>query len=111
MTFEELVATLQDTARPLEVVGDGPLAHQLRERLGDDADDAPATIVETTGTDAALASALTRVAKLGTVVLVGPPPVEDPALDLYVDAHARGLTIIGVAPPELPDLPDEAPSR
>jgi threonine dehydrogenase-like Zn-dependent dehydrogenase len=108
MTVEELIATLQDAARPLEIVGDGSLARRLRERLGGDVGDAPATIVETTGTEASLRSALTRVAKLGTVVLVGPPPVEDPALDLYVDAHARGLTIIGVAPPE---LPDEAPSR
>jgi threonine dehydrogenase-like Zn-dependent dehydrogenase len=108
MTFEELVATLGDTARPLEVVGDGPLAQRLRDRLDAAGGDAPATIVETTGTEAALRLALTRVAKLGTVVLAGPPPVEDPALDLYVDVHVRGLTIIGVEPPE---LHDEAPSR
>jgi threonine dehydrogenase-like Zn-dependent dehydrogenase len=103
VTYDELVTLLLRSARPLDVVGNGALARRLRDDLDPEGGDAPATIVETTGADAELRAALSRVAKVGTVVLAGPPPLEDPALDLYVDVHARGLTVIGVSPPSLPD--------
>ncbi len=54
-----------------EVVGAGPLADALRDRLAAPAAP-PAAIVDTTGDPAAIADALARVDDLGTVVLAGP---------------------------------------
>lgn len=55
--------------------------------------DRPDIVVEDTGTADGLAAALAAVADLGTVVLAGPLPIEDPDLDLYADLHVRGITV------------------
>ena len=99
---DEVVAALAAAAGPVEVVGDGALARALRTRLGDARDARPAAIVETSGDGQAIQEALRRVAPLGTVVLAGPPPAGPVALDLYADLHVRGLTLVGVPPPQPP---------
>ena len=86
---------------PVEVTGEGDLAATLRARLGPRNAAAPErvpAVIDTTGEPAAVATALARLADLGTLVLAGPPPAAPVALDLYADVHVRGLTIVGVAP-------------
>lgn len=100
MNAADILAALPDVSGPIEIVGEGPLADELRARLGDRArlhPDGPSAIIDTTGDAAAVVSALQRVDDLGTVVLAGPQRSKPVALDLYADVHVRGLTIIGVA--------------
>lgn len=90
----------------IEVTGDGPLATRIRAALGAQATSGrsvsdgqpasiPACIVETTGLSEVIGQALTRLADLGLLVLVGPPCAL--ALNLYPDVHVRGLRLVGVA--------------
>ncbi len=101
MNLSNILVAIPDIAGRVEIVGEGPLADELRQRLGDRAqahpNSRPTAIIETTGEPAAIVSALQRVEDLGTVVLAGPCPSDAVALDLYADVHVRGLTIIGVA--------------
>ena len=97
-------AAIPPGRQSIEVTGDGPLAHALREMLGSAADpgtgDArPAVVVETTGSPEAIRAALERVADLGTIVLAGPVAAAPVALDAYPDLHVRGLTVVGVPAP------------
>ncbi len=100
MNAPDILAALPDASGRIEIVGEGPLADELRTRLGDRAqphpDAPPSAVIETTGATAAIVSALRRVEDLGTVVLAGPHASKTVALDLYSDVHVRGLTIIGV---------------
>lgn len=84
----------------VEVLGDGELAAGLRSRLGlrlrHGTDPAQAAI-DTTGDPAVIAGALARLEDLGTLVLTGPPAPATVVLDLYVELHVRGLTIVGIA--------------
>ena len=95
-----VAAAVPAGAGPREVTGDGPLAQALRARLAaaPGAGAAPAVIVETTGNPGAIRAALARVADLGTVVLAGPVTPGPVALDVYGDLHARGLTLVAMAP-------------
>jgi len=96
--FDAALAALPPGATPIEVVGDGALARALREHLGTRAaGERPAAIIETTGDPDAIRAALARVDDLGTVVLAGPEPQAEVALDLYADLHVRGLTLAGTA--------------
>jgi hypothetical protein len=94
---------------PTAVNGHGLVARFTEILMGlEELHDRPAVIVDTIGSDEAIAEATRSVADLGTIVLAAPtePSV---ALDLYPDVHLRGLTLVGVplvgdgaapAPPE-----------
>lgn len=79
------------------VEGNGLLARFTRILLGiDDVEpERPRVIVDTIGSADSIAAALSRVADLGMVILAAPTE-STVALDLYPDAHRRGLTIAGV---------------
>ncbi|MEY2522866.1 MAG: hypothetical protein QOJ66_1431 [Ilumatobacteraceae bacterium] len=103
MNAATAIASLPDGSGLVEVVGAGALAGEVRRLLGERArvprmDERPTAIIETSGEPAALETALQRVDDLGTVVLAGPLPTRPLALDLYVDLHVRGLTLVGVSP-------------
>lgn len=105
MSAAAAIGALGDGQGLVEVVGTGPLAQEVRRRLGERVrrghpDARPAAIIETTGEAAAVEAALQRVEDLGTVVLAGPLPNRPHALDLYEDLHVRGLTLVGVPPDE-----------
>ncbi|HVE69472.1 MAG TPA: hypothetical protein VNB64_12915 [Solirubrobacteraceae bacterium] len=100
-SLEDVLAAVAAGEPPIEVSGGGELAQRLRERLGvsGGASEAhPRTVVETTGTVAEVQRALERVDDLGTVVLAGAPVAPDSTIDLYADAHVRGLTVIAAGP-------------
>ena len=97
------VEALGSAQGPVEVVGTGVLADEIRRVLGQRVwagppDTRPSAVIETTGEAAALMGSLQRVADLGTVVLAGPLLARSLDLDLYEDLHVRGLTLIGVLP-------------
>lgn len=92
----------------IEVLGQNSLGNELRRRLGAGAPRsprrarlhrhaAPLAVVETTGTAAAVTSALTRVATGGTVVLAGERVSPKLPVNLYPDVHVRGVRMIGVS--------------
>lgn len=85
---------------PVEVVGSGALAGELRKqvRAPGSGDERPGTGVDTTGDIEQIELLVERVEDLGTVILAGPPVAEDATVDLYADVHVRGLTVIGVPP-------------
>jgi threonine dehydrogenase-like Zn-dependent dehydrogenase len=83
----------------VEVVGNGIVARLVRALVGVAPAEQPGAIVDTTGDPAAIASALGRVADLGTVVLAGESLGRQADLDLYRTVHVRGLTLVGIAPP------------
>lgn len=100
MTASAAVAAV-DAVAPVEVVGAGPLADEVRRLLAVSArlgtsDVRPAAVIETTGEPAAIAAALARVDHLGTVVLAGPGAPGSIPLDLYADLHVRGLILMGL---------------
>jgi hypothetical protein len=100
---ERAVAALAGV-RSAVVSGSGTVARHTRRLLTASGvpgpgDAPPDAIVETTGDPASVAKALQRVASLGTVVLVGETLGRYAPVDLYSDLHARGLTLVGIAPP------------
>jgi threonine dehydrogenase-like Zn-dependent dehydrogenase len=96
VNVQAIVAAVGGTAGPVEVIGVGRKADELRETLGRrDGNDRPHVIVETTGDPDAIVDATRRVADDGTVLLAGPGGGEV-AINLYADLHARGLTLIGI---------------
>jgi hypothetical protein len=90
-----------------EVIGKGLVARQVRSLLGKDWQEAarvsspekPAAIVDTTGDPSALVDAMRRLVDLGTLVLVGESLGRRAQMNLYADAHLRGLTLVGIPPP------------
>jgi hypothetical protein len=81
----------------VEVVGDGPLAETLRDRVGtgDGAKQAraPTVIIDTTGSPERIRDALRRLNDLGTLVLAHEVSGGDVSMNLYADLHLRCLTI------------------
>ena len=103
MSAAAVISALANNEGPIEVVGSGALADNVRRLLAERVrrtlpDIRPATIIETTGEADALLAALERVEDLGTVVLAGPVPNRPLAVDLYADLHVRGLVLLGVPP-------------
>jgi hypothetical protein len=101
-------ASAVEGADAVEVTGNGLIARRLRALLapvvtregGRSAGSCrPAAVVETTGDPAAILDATRRVADLGIVVLVGESLDRRADLNLYPDVHVRGLSVLGVAPP------------
>ena len=98
------LAGVVDLARrgppPVEVVGTGSLADELREQLRSSGSDGvhPGTVVYRTGNLEQLERAMQRVDDLGMVILSGPPLPEQATIELYADVHVRGLTLICVPP-------------
>jgi len=100
---DALRSVVAHSPRPIVVTGDGALARRLRDvvgaGVGAPSDGVrPGTVVETTGAVEEVARALSTVADLGMVVLVGPPPASGAALDLHDDLHVRGITLVGLEP-------------
>jgi hypothetical protein len=92
----------------VEVTGSGLIARQIRILIGDAAAPGvgssapvgcPGAIVDTTGDPAVIVSATRRLADLGTLVLAGETLGRRTEMNIYSDVHARGLTLVGVAPP------------
>jgi threonine dehydrogenase-like Zn-dependent dehydrogenase len=99
VAVDAVLQAVGPSAAPVEVVGEGPLARALQERLAGrlaTSDARPAVVVETTGSGEAVAQALSSVADLGLVVLAGPSAEGGGALDFYEDLHVRGLTLVGI---------------
>jgi threonine dehydrogenase-like Zn-dependent dehydrogenase len=105
---EAAAATLEGIAPDsIEIVGAGLIARQVRVLVEDSPRPdrwtkpikQPRAIVDTTGDPSLIVDATQRVANLGTVVLVGESLGRTAEMNLYPDVHARGLTLIGVAPP------------
>jgi hypothetical protein len=88
------------------VEGTGLLARFTRILLGlDDREpEHPRVIVDTIGSAESITDGLRRLSDLGVLVLTAPtePAI---ALDLYPDAHKRGLTIAGMPLLEHPGRP------
>ncbi|MEV4380193.1 hypothetical protein [Streptosporangium sp. NPDC049644] len=82
--------------RAAEVVGTGVLASLVRRALPEAGGRVPDVIVDTTGSARAVADALSRVARLGTVVLAARPTASALMVRTYQDVHVRGLTVVGV---------------
>jgi hypothetical protein len=98
--LEAALEAARTGAGPVHVLGTGPLAARLRERLAPvpaAAGERPRTVVETTGEPAGLAHACELVDDLGTVVLAAALQ-GGVALDLYADLHVRGLTLVTIPP-------------
>jgi len=93
-----VVAAVPPDAVPVEVLGTGALADELRKTLGRTAGGTPAAVVDTTGDPERIADALRRLDELGVLVLAGPTPSGPLTMDLYSDLHVRGLTVVGVPP-------------
>jgi threonine dehydrogenase-like Zn-dependent dehydrogenase len=89
---------------PVEVAGNGLLAHLIRTSLGDPAaagpgEAPPAAIVDTSGSPTRITDALRRLAELGILVLAGQSHGHDLILNLYTDLHRRSLTVVGAPAP------------
>jgi hypothetical protein len=100
MKIAQILALIPAGSAPIEVIGDGALAEELRKRLEDrgltPSCNRPLAIIDTIGEEAVLVASLKRVDDLGTIILAGSTPPEPVTLDLYSDLHVRGLTIVGV---------------
>jgi hypothetical protein len=103
-------------AEAVEITGSGLVAELVRLLVGDAATpggNAPSAVVDTTGDPAVIADATRRTADLGVVVLAGETGGRRLELDLYLDVHGRGLTLLGVGPPgpvtDSPDAQHEEP--
>jgi hypothetical protein len=90
----------------VEISGSGMIAQQVRQLLDTPSADGrstrrerPDAIVDTTGDPRMVVDATRRVAELGTVVLVGESLGRRAEMNLYPDVHARGLKLVGIAPP------------
>jgi len=98
MKAVDILALVPAGTGPVEVIGEGAFADDLRERLGDRGAPGPGkrpcAIIDTVGEATALAAALKDVDDLGTIILAGPAPAGPVSIDLYSDLHVRGLTII-----------------
>jgi threonine dehydrogenase-like Zn-dependent dehydrogenase len=91
-------------AGPVEVAGNGLLAHLIRTSLGvpasaGPAEEPPAAIVDTSGSPTQISDALRRLAELGILVLAGQSRARDLTLNLYTDLHRRSLTVVGAPAP------------
>lgn len=103
MTPADILALVASDADCVEVVGAGEFADELRDLAvrqvsASGTSQRPSVVIELTGNDDSIRSALHRVRDLGTIVLAGPQPSAPLALDLYSDLHVRGLTVIGLSP-------------
>ena len=99
MSAADVLHALDATTGPVEVMGNGRLADEVRALLGarlQAAGPRPVAVVEMTGAPEQLAAALKRVDDLGTVVVAGPEPSAPLPLDLYDELHVRGLVVVGV---------------
>lgn len=95
---DDVVAAATGAGSAIAVVGEGAPADRLRARLGAAAPSPgvePDVIVVVSGRPDDLVDALGRVADLGTVILAGAAVQPTVAVDLYVDLHSRGITLIG----------------
>lgn len=97
---EPVIAALPPDG-PVLVQGRGVVATHVREALGPRASldpvPPPPAAVDTTGTGTGIAEALGAVADMGLVVLAaGSSGV---TLDLYKDAHKRGVRMLGIPDP------------
>jgi hypothetical protein len=106
----ELLSVQPD--RPVEVAGNGLLAHLIRAPLGGRAtiglgEGPPVAVVDTSGSPARIADALRRLDELGTLILAGQARGRDLTLNLYTDLHRRSLTITGVPAPVLNGPPPD----
>jgi hypothetical protein len=92
----------------IAVVGTGLLARFTRILLGldDEESERPVVIVDTVGSAESIAASLRRLGDLGALVLAAPAEAAVD-LDLYPDAHRRGLTIAGMP---LLERPGERPA-
>ena len=109
LAVSEAAAAILEGIAPdsIEIVGKGLMAHQVRALLKDPSGsngwstpiEQPRAIVDTTGDPSVILDATQRVANLGTVVLLGESLGRTAEMNLYPDVHARGLTLVGVAPP------------
>jgi hypothetical protein len=101
----EAAGAVPTLAAPIEVLGNGIVAEQIRRSLGladgSGDDQPPAAIVDATGAPDALRDATRRLDDLGTLVLVGEPAGRAMSLNLYPDVHVRGLRLVGVGRPRL----------
>ena len=91
---------------PLEVTGDGILAHLVRMMLNKVTGDrmstsrpAPGVVVDTTGDPEVIRDSTRRLSAFGILVLVGEALDRRLDIDLYPDVHQRGFRVVGVAPP------------
>jgi hypothetical protein len=79
------------------VIGDGVLAHLVRQAAGAaGGDGVPDMIVDTTGVAEQIAAATRRVPPLGTVLAAAPCGTEQVMLRTYSDLHVRGVTLAGL---------------
>lgn len=94
----------------VDVIGDGLLARLIeRDMPPKKAAGGPEAVIDATGTQSGIRSALAGVEALGTVVLAA--PVAQPTIDVagYAEIHLRGLTVIGIPWAVAPDrAPTEA---
>lgn len=88
-----------ESAGSVRVIGDGPLARLVKRLVPATSDSGrPRAVIETTGSEENVRSAISEVDTLGTVVLVKPTEAEVVEVAGYSDIHLRGLTVIGLAP-------------
>lgn len=86
------------------VIGSGAVAGEARRLLSAQAravgdDEPPTSVIEATGDPESVRGAMQAVASMGTVVLAGETGARVYDLDLYTDAHVRGLRLKGVPMP------------
>ena len=109
LAVAEAAAAILEGVAPdsIEIVGRGLIAQQVRALVKNPSEsngwstpiEQPRAIVDTTGDPSVILDATQRVTNLGTVVLVGESLGRTAEMNLYPDVHARGLTLVGVAPP------------
>jgi hypothetical protein len=98
----EAVSRVPDDGLPVEVLGDGLVAAEVRRLLpptGGGEGTRPRCVIDTTGDPEAIAEALGELEDRGTLVAAGPLGSRTFPLNLYADVHLRALRIVGVAPP------------
>lgn len=89
-------AERHDAMSGVTVIGTGPGADGLAERLAETFGIGTTMVVVASDDPDEIRAGLETVDDLGTVVLVCNQPPTGVAADLYGDLHARSLTVVGV---------------
>jgi hypothetical protein len=99
---EAAIEALRPIEGEVEVIGSGLVAACVRRALPDGSAPSsvgrPRAIVDTTGDGETIEEAMQRLDDSGVIVLAGEAAEPSLKLNLYPDAHGRGLRLIGVGP-------------
>ncbi len=94
--YASVAAADPASGRAVTVIGEGLLAHLIRDLLPGGTFSEPDVVIDTTGSPDRIRQAVATLALLGHLVLAAPPRTADIDLATYRDLHLRALTVTGV---------------